>query len=324
MAPTPTLSPQALYQQGLDWRAAWNLETALTRFDAALALAPDMAPAYASRAELHRLAGRYDEAAADIDKALALDPELAEAWRQKALLSRIGGAWEEALNAANKLIELQPDDGAAYILRAQIYADGFEESHTALDNYNRAIARNPIFDKATLVERWHIMAALQRWRDALRISQKMFATGSEDPLRYFYQSWSLIQLGRLDDAIQTLFFGLKRYPDYPVALYYALGVAYYERRAWLEAIQALEVALAQSSAPSSENAPWRHLDVTETDILGRMGISYLSLGQCETGAAIVERAAVGDPEAWGWVGEQIEACYISLTPTPTPTGVPTP
>jgi tetratricopeptide (TPR) repeat protein len=324
--PTPTLSPQTLYQRGLTRRVAWDLETALAHFDAALALSPEQAPVYASRAELYRLAGRYDEAAADIEMALALDPGLAEAWRQKALLSRTEAAWDEALTAVNELIGLQPDDGAAYTLRARIYAEGFGKVRMALADFNRAIARDPTFDQATLVERWHILATLKRWDEALLLSHKMFTSGSEDPLRYYYRGWSLMQLKRLDDAIQMLFFGIERYPDYPVALYYALGVTYYERRAWSEAIQALEVALAQSGASYQGTTAWRDLGITTADILGPMGVAYLELGQCETGTAIVERAVAesADTEEWDWAVGRIEACYISLTPTPSPTPHPTP
>jgi tetratricopeptide (TPR) repeat protein len=332
--PTPTLSAQALYQQGLTQRVAWDLETALARFDAALALPLDpasatvgrsLAPIYASRAELYRLAGHYDEAAADIETALTLDPELAEAWQQKALLARAETAWDEALSAVNRLIQLRPDDGSAYVLRAQIYAQGFGKMRLALADYDRASARDPTFDKATLVERWQILATLKRWDEALLVSHKMFTSGSEDPARYYYRGWSLMQLGRLDDAIQMLFFGIKRYPGYPVALYYALGVTYYERHAWPEAIQALEVALAQSGASSQQEAAWQALGITSADVLGPLGVAYMELGQCETGAAIVERAVAesSDPAAWDWAVQRVAACYLSLTPTPTPTPAPT-
>lgn len=321
--PTPTLSAQTLYQQGLTWREAWDLETALSHFETALAQTPD-ASVFASRAQVHRLAARYEAAAADIERALTLNPELAEAWREKAWLNRTEGAWEEARDAVNKLIELQPDDGTAYVLRAQIQAEGFDMIRMALADYNRAIALDPTLEKATLVARWRILAALGRWEQALRVSHQMFTSPNADPLRYYYRSWSFIQLGRLDDAIQMLFFGLGRYPDEQVTFYYALGVAYYERRAWTEAIQALEVALAQSGQESEQGAAWRQLGITTTDILGRMGVAYLKLKQCETGAAIVKRAANENPQRWDWAVWRIDACYVSLTPTPTPEALATP
>ncbi len=314
--PTSTLSPQNLYQEGLDKRGDWNLDAALERFNAALDLAPDLIPVYVSRAELYRLAGSFDEAAADLARALSLDSGSAQAWREKAWLHREEAAWDEALLAVNRFIELQPDDGVAYILRAQIYAEGLGKLRLALADYERAITLDPLFEQATLVERWHIQAALGHWDEALQVSRKVFTAASKSPLRYYYQAWSLIQLGQLDDAIQILFFGLRRYPDYPVALYYALGVAYYERQAWSEAVQALDVALAQSGASFNADTPWQHLGITAADILGRMGVAYLELGQCETGAALVERAAA--PGGWSWAVERVEACYVALTPTPEP------
>lgn len=315
--PTPTLDPQILHQQGLTQRDAWDLETALDRFSRALALAPS-AQLSANRAEVYRLLGRHEEAAADIAEALTLDPDLAEAWRQKALLNRTDEEWNEALTAVNKLIELEPDDGSAFVLRARIYSEGIGEMRHALGDYRRAIRRDPLYDEATLVERWRILATLEQWEEALRIGQKMASTGSQDPLRYYYRGWPLIQLGRLDAAIRTLLFGVERYPDYPGALYYALGVAYYERRAWAEAIQALEVALIQSGTASSENSLAPPLGMTDAGILGPLGIAYLELKQCETGAAIVERAIAEspDPGEWVWARQRAEECYASLTPTP--------
>jgi len=322
--PTPTLSADILYRQGLSQREAWNLMEALERYDAALALEPD-AQVYAERAEVYRLVGQYAEAAADVAQALSLNPTLPEAWRQRALLAQAQGAWDEALEAASQLVELRPADGAAYALRAQIYANGPGELRLALADYERAAALSYAMEKATLVERWRLAAELEEWDGAFLISLKMFITRSEDPARYYYRAWSLIRLRRLDEAIQQLFAGIEHYPDYPVVFYYTLGVAYFERLAWPEAIAALEVALAQSGAAPEETAAWRQLDITTADILGWMGLAYLKLGQCETGGAIVQRAAAesADPNRWGWAVRQIGACYTAITPTPTPTPAPT-
>jgi tetratricopeptide (TPR) repeat protein len=291
----------------------------LDRFDVAVTISPS-APLYTSRAEVFRLTGRYEEAAADIERALALDPRLAGAWREKALLSSAVEMWDEALSAVNKLVELEPDDGAAYAARAQIYAEGLGKVQQALTDYNRAVHHDSAFERVTLVERWYILAELRRWEEALRVSRMAAIANSQDPMNYFYQGWSLLQLGRLDEAIQVLFVGIDRYPDYPMALYYALGVAYYERHAWSEAIQALEVALLQSDPSSSGRDRAHPLDFTDSDILGRMGVAYLELKQCETGGAIVDRAISESPDAgaWIWARDRTEACYISLTPSPTP------
>jgi tetratricopeptide (TPR) repeat protein len=325
--PTPTLHPQFAYLQGLGQREAWHLEEAIARYTKSIELAPS-ATTYVSRAEAYRLTGEYAKAAADVESALEMSPESPDAWRQKVLLTRELGDWEQALEAVNRLIELVPDDGSAYVLRAQIYYEGLHRPQHALQDFDQAIALDPAYDKATLVERWNILAGLDRWEQALLVSHKIITTGSEDPLRYFYRGWSLIQVERIDEAIQKLHFGIQRYPDYPVMLYYALGVAYYERGAWPEAVQSLEVALAQFGAASEESSFEWPLDLTTADILAPLGVSYLGLRQCETGAAIVERAIAESPHPadWLWARDRIEACYIALTPTPTatPFGTPAP
>jgi tetratricopeptide (TPR) repeat protein len=324
---TPTLAPGALYRQGLTRREDWDLAGALEYFDAALAQDSELAAAYASRAEVYRLTGHYEAATADLERALSLDGELAEAWWQKALLEYNEEAWDQALDAVNQLIKLRPRNGAAYLLRAQIYTYGLDKPTLALTNYKLAVMCNPSLDKTAQAERWHALAARGRWEDARDIAYQMFNTGSNDPLRYYYLGWSLVQLGQPDQAIQTALLGIRRYPDYPAALYYALGMAYYERSAWPEAIQVLEVALAQTSALTdgpAVDAAWGRLDINTTDILSQMGLAYLQLGQCETGAAIVERAASEAPAKWGQARERIDDCYTALTPTPTfdPTALP--
>ncbi len=319
------LPPAELYRRGLDQREAWNLPAALEHLSAALAQSPD-ALTYAQRAEAYRLTGQYDQAAADLERALALDPQQPEAWRQMALLSQAQGAWEQALTAVNTLIALRPDDGTAYALRAQIYAQGLGAPRLALADYEQAAALSHTLDSATLTERWHLYASLNEWNQAFLTSLKMFITGSQDPARYYYRAWSLIQLNRLDEAIQQLFTGIRQYPDYPVAFYYALGVAYSERGAWAEAITSLEVALAQTGAAPEPNATWQQLGISVADILGHLGIAYLRVGQCETGGAVLQRAVdeSSDPNRWGWAVRGVGACYTALTPTPTPTPAPSP
>ena len=190
---TPTPAPEALYRQGLARREDWDLAGALEYFNVALDQDPELAPAYASRAEIYWLMGRYDAARADLDQALSLDPELAEAWWQKALLEYNGKVWDKALDAVNQLIKLRPRYGAAYLLRAQIYSYGFDKPTLALTNYKLAIMCDPDLDETVQAERWHALAMQERWEEARDLAYQMFNTGSDDPLRYYYLSWSLVQ-----------------------------------------------------------------------------------------------------------------------------------
>jgi tetratricopeptide (TPR) repeat protein len=228
--------------------------------------------------------------------------------------------------AVSKVIALDPEDGSAYVLRGQINQDGFHQLQRALADFERASEIDPIYEKATLARQWEIMAELGMWVEALLTSQKLSIMGSQDPLRYFYRGWSLIQLGRIDDAIQMLFFGIERYPDYPVMLYYGLGMAYYERQAWSQMVQALEVALLQTGDEPAGGEAVRPLNLTASDILAPLGLAYLELQQCETGGAIIERAIAEspDPPKWRWVERRIGTCFVSLTPTPTPEEAPLP
>ena len=159
------------------------------------------------------------------------------------------------------------------------------------------------------------------------VGHKMQPIGSGDPLALLLPDMATHKIGdELTKPFRSSFLASSSYPDYPVALYYVLGIAYYERQAWPEAIQALEVALSQMGALPDENVVEHALDIIQADILGPIGIAYLELKQCETGAALVKRAVDESRRRsdWDWALDRIEACYISITPTPTPTGTPAP
>ncbi len=77
------------YHRGLAWRVSGGFEKAMADFDQAIALNPDLAEAYARRADIHMERQAPRAAIKDYTKALAIDPDMAEA------LYRRGFAWAQ-------------------------------------------------------------------------------------------------------------------------------------------------------------------------------------------------------------------------------------
>ena len=96
---------------------------ALEDCDQAIALAPDLAVAFASRGEAAIGLGRLDQAAADLAAAIDLDPDLIPLQATRArLLARLA-AWEDAIAAATEALAQTPDATDLYGIRAAAWME---------------------------------------------------------------------------------------------------------------------------------------------------------------------------------------------------------
>lgn len=83
-------------------------DEALADFDAALALAPDLAEAYNRRAMAHFDLGNYPAALGDLQEALRRDPRHFNAFQTLSRIAEAREDWKGALAAWQKLLELNP------------------------------------------------------------------------------------------------------------------------------------------------------------------------------------------------------------------------
>jgi tetratricopeptide (TPR) repeat protein len=110
---------------------------ALTAFDAALALNPSLAEAYAGQAMVLQETDRREEAKEKIDQALKLDPRAARNHAIMAVVLRKQGKNEQALASADRAIERQPRNPKFYMLRASIFA-GLKKPKAVREDLTRA------------------------------------------------------------------------------------------------------------------------------------------------------------------------------------------
>src|SRR5271170_1734356 len=110
--------------RALAWVRLGRGERAGEDIEKAIALAPDDAEAYFTRAEMYRYtAARREQVISDYGKAFALDPDYADAYYGQGTLL-FDTDFDRAIADYTRIIERKPDwqDGSAYRARAVVYA----------------------------------------------------------------------------------------------------------------------------------------------------------------------------------------------------------
>jgi tetratricopeptide (TPR) repeat protein len=229
--PTDNLAAYNLYTQGRDnlyKRRLETLQAAREQFEAAIALDPDYAEAYAGLADSVMLlqnnhqAIALDEAAGiaqtSLDKALSLNPDLAEAHASFGLLkskmweeTRTGTGLEEAEAHFVRALELNPNYASAYMWFASMRGTQrrFEE---AIDLYHASLRVDPLgrIPYANLPG----MYALRGQNDtALALYVKAVEIHPDWPTAYQNLAQHLNGLGRMDEAVAWGMKGLELSTD---------------------------------------------------------------------------------------------------------------
>ncbi len=141
---------QVIEAQVLNARASANFElfqyeTAMAEFERALALAPDRPGPLLGQAKILIRLGRFSDAAAKTDAAQKLDPKSYDVWALRGELHRIAGRLEEAVTAYGKTLVMVPGHIPARIGRATalIDLDRHKEAVPDLDHVLRIDRSDP-------------------------------------------------------------------------------------------------------------------------------------------------------------------------------------
>jgi Tetratricopeptide repeat len=91
-------------------KQAWNgdLDKAISAFDAAIALAPDLTAAYLNRGLVYDWQGKREAAIADLNRAVLLSPKLARVYYNRSVLLRKYGDSQSADDDEQQAINLDP------------------------------------------------------------------------------------------------------------------------------------------------------------------------------------------------------------------------
>jgi tetratricopeptide (TPR) repeat protein len=121
--------------RGITYANKGDYAQAAADFDQAIVLKPDLAEAYSNRGNTYYSKGNYDQAIADFDQAIKLKPGLAEAYNNRGNAYREKSDYDQAIADYNQAVALQPDLAVAYNNRGVAYKDK--------GDYDQAIALRP-------------------------------------------------------------------------------------------------------------------------------------------------------------------------------------
>ena len=137
---------------------------AFAAYDKALALKPDLADAWLGRGNVFFTLKRCDEAFADYGKALALKPDLADAWLGRGNVFFTLKRFDEALAAYDKALTLKADLAHAWLGRGNVFSS-LKRCDEAFAAYDKALAL-----KSDLAEAWlgrgNVFSILKRHTEA--------------------------------------------------------------------------------------------------------------------------------------------------------------
>jgi TolB-like protein/tetratricopeptide (TPR) repeat protein len=217
--PTDSLAAYNLYTQGrnnLYKRRLDTLQTARDQFEAAIALDPDYADAYAGLAESvllllnnHRAVSTdeaFDVAETSLDSALSLNPDLADAHASLGLLkhqmwqkTRNGPGLEEAAASFVSALELNPNNASAYMWFASVRG-AQQRTEEAIELYHESLRVDPL-GKIPYANLPALYARRGQNDKALDLYVKAVEIHPEWPMANQNLAYHLQGLGRMDEAV---------------------------------------------------------------------------------------------------------------------------
>lgn len=259
---TSKTSDNEAYSLYLEGRYLWNKRPgdvvwqAIDRFERAISIDPNFAPAHAALAGVYGTLGAWEygvlppaealaKAKAAATRALELDPQLA-AGHTAVGYATLHFDWdaEKACRDFDQAIALNPAwvDAHHWHSHALCAAGRFAES---LDASRRIVELDPVNPLMHAHVAWHYYMA-REYAEALAQSEKVMRMEPAFHWGYFFAGWALERLGRGSEAVTTLTEAARHSSNNPVMLA-GLGhalAAIQDRRAASRVIHDLEALRA--------------------------------------------------------------------------------
>ena len=210
-----TRLPEAEFAAGFVLARLGKLKEAETRYRRALVLRPDFAAAWMNLGSLLREQGREVFAEAALQRAVELRPDLVSGWINLAILERERRRPAEAEAHLRKAFELNPSQVETHVAWCQFRAA--ESDQAGAWRWLRwALARDP--DHAEAVNMHGILLHNDgRYAEAVEVFERAEALGNRASASN--RGNSLLDMGRMDEALRAHETAVERDPTHPGALY---------------------------------------------------------------------------------------------------------
>jgi tetratricopeptide (TPR) repeat protein len=139
---TPSARASLLFELGNLLAAAKEYEAAISSYDQALKIKPELHQAWNNRGNALDDLGRIEEAISSYDQALKIKPDKHEAWYNRGIALRNLGRIEEAISSYDQALKIKPDSHEAWNNRG--YAlDDLGRIEEAISSYDQALKIKP-------------------------------------------------------------------------------------------------------------------------------------------------------------------------------------
>jgi TolB-like protein/Tfp pilus assembly protein PilF len=250
-----TTTNSKAYSLYLEGRYLWNKRPgdvvwqALERFEQAISIDPDFAPAHAALANVYGTLGAWEfgvlapaealaKAKAAASRALALDP-LLPAGRTAIGYTTLHFDWnpEKAVDAFNQAIALNPAwvDAHHWLSHALCAAQQFSRS---LDACRQTLDLDPLNPLMHAHLAWHYYMA-RGFAEALTQAERVIRMEPSFHWGHYFAGWALERLGRVDQAIPKLQEAVRCSANNPVMLA-GLGHAFAVAKERREALRTID------------------------------------------------------------------------------------
>ncbi|MEU8973917.1 tetratricopeptide repeat protein [Streptomyces monashensis] len=288
-APLDTASRAVAHaNRGTLHRLAHAPERAITEYDRALALDPELTPAHHGRAHARAALRDYEGAVADLDHVITQDQDNAGYLTARGDYQRMSGHYDAALRDLDRAITLDPTRRGAWAARGATH-HALRRHDDALADLDRALEIDPEFVWG-LVRRARLQRSLGDREAQLVDLERALALGPEAYWVLCERGDALAAVGREAEALADYDKALDLNPDYASA-YASRGVLHGRQGRDTEALADLDRALALVPDYS-----WA---------LGHRAQALRRRGAYDRALADVRRAVELDPEGAWVLGRKI-------------------
>jgi len=214
-------------------RREGKLDEAIQEYCKAIAVDPDYAEPYISRALAHFYLGTLNEAIADNNIAISLDPKYAVAYRNRGIAYAILGKFQQAHEDFNKAIELDPRDANAYFNRGLSYQKQ-DDCKLAIQDYDKAIELDPNYVDA-YINRGNCYSDMEQYERSIQDFSKAIELVPNYAMAYYNRGNQYRNIKCYMQAIWDYDKAIKLEPNYPNT-YNNRGVIYQDWRDYPRAI----------------------------------------------------------------------------------------
>ena len=206
-----------LVEQGNLFDACKNYTPALSVYEKAIAIYPNLYPAWYNRGNALNALGRKEAAISSYEEAIAINSYKHEAWNNRGSVLNALGRNEAAISSYDKAVAIKPDDHYAWYGRG-IALNALGRNEEAITSYDKAVAIKPD-DHYAWYGRGVALFDLGRNEEAITSYDEAIAINS-----YKHEAWSnrgnaLFDLGRNEEAIASYEEAIAIKSDYYQAWY---------------------------------------------------------------------------------------------------------